>query len=474
MKHLMHTGLLLAALAGGLAATAPAQVGPSYRVQDYAVHSGLHGGAGADARLALEHVVRVPGAAWMRLLLDDAELGRASWIALHAPRAGATQHLDARSLADWNLGTALFAGDTVNLQLWVAPADRDVFFSLERVVVGLPAEEGGYQNLCGGDSRGPSGDNRVGRLPGPGCTAWRITNGAFLTAGHCVDFDPDCAGGTNGPLVPDGVLDLMGVVEFNAPTSACQGDINPALPEDQYPIDTSSVVWRYDGCGEGIGKDWAVFGVNPNSETGLLPHEVYGFPLRVSREIPSLGSTIRITGFGADATPPGCTGRENSDSQTNQTSTGDFRGELVVNANWIQLEYGTDSMGGNSGGPVIWESVNLAIGIHTNGGCGGTNPGDQGNFATSCESNELEAAIHGFTSGGTARFVDAGHPRPGGFEDGGIYRPWDKVVDALTSPVSGQVVSIAAGSYTAASGHVFTITTPMTLEAPVGAVTIGN
>ncbi len=46
-----------------------------------------------------------------------------------------------------------------------------------------------------------------------------ISNGRFLTAGHCVDFDPD----QGGPLLPDGILDLSGVVEFNVPASLPNG-----------------------------------------------------------------------------------------------------------------------------------------------------------------------------------------------------------------------------------------------------------
>ena len=37
------------------------------------------------------------------------------------------------------------------------------------------------------------------------CTAWRVTNGAFLTAGHCIDDDPD----EDGPMGPDGVPDMV-------------------------------------------------------------------------------------------------------------------------------------------------------------------------------------------------------------------------------------------------------------------------
>ena len=121
---------------------------------------------------------------------------------------------------------------------------------------------------------------------------------------HCTDFDPD----RGGPQLPDGVLDLSGVVEFNVPLSSGSGQPSPADPSDQYPINTGMVSWRYDGAGQGLGKDWSVFAVNPSDTSGLLPHEVQNAFYRVTTTSPGAGTTMRITGYGVDSTPSGTTG----------------------------------------------------------------------------------------------------------------------------------------------------------------------
>ena len=75
-------------------------------------------------------------------------------------------------------------------------------------------------SLCDGDDdRVASADPRVGRLFLGGCTVWLASNGSLLTAGHCADVDPDL----NGPMLPDGCLDLAGLVEFNFPASLSNG-----------------------------------------------------------------------------------------------------------------------------------------------------------------------------------------------------------------------------------------------------------
>ena len=40
-----------------------------------------------------------------------------------------------------------------------------------------------------------------------------------------------------------------------------------------------------------------MFGVFANSNTGLLPHQVYGLPFRLTRENPGAGDTIRLAGL---------------------------------------------------------------------------------------------------------------------------------------------------------------------------------
>lgn len=284
MKRNQTTARLLEVFGIVAALAAPAvaqQAPPPMHSQAYAVHTGFHDGTGDKAVLAYEMNVVVRDAMWMNLRFEAADLGRGSFISLLAPKDGGYQVLDGKSLSEWNMASAFFNGNEVILQLWVAPEDSGVFVQLFDVLVG-DVPDAPTESLCGTDSRVASTDNRVCRITIPGCTGWRVTNGAFLTAGHCTDVDPDAVPGNCGPLLPDGIVDLAGVVEFNVPASNANGAINLAAPNDQYPINSASAVWRYDGCGQGLGKDWSVFAVNPNSNTGPMPHQVYGFPVRMT------------------------------------------------------------------------------------------------------------------------------------------------------------------------------------------------
>lgn len=446
--------LLALALAGASVAApaAAAPPAPSWRTSNVARASGLvQGEPGSPVREVDLGAIEMPGAPWLRVVFGRCALGDSSRILLRSAWDDAWQLLDARALADWGNTSAVFNGDRVEVRLLVAPGDRDVEANVRGAVVGVGMPQA-PQTQCGADdNRVASSDNRVARIFNSGCTAWRIGNGAFLTAGHCADFDPD----QGGPMLPDGVLDLSGVVEFNVPASQSNGTLVAAAPEDQFPINVGNVQWRFDGEGQGLGKDWCVFRVNANATTGLLPHQVYGQPFRITRELPGNGSTLRVTGFGTDT---------GADNQTNQTSTGPFSGEVTSGAD-IRLDYAVDTEGGNSGSPVIWETVGIAIGVHTNGGCttsGGNNAG------TSFEVDALENAINAVPGAGSTH-VDANHPVivP---ESGSLLRPWNTIGEGISAVATGATVSVFAGYYTLAAGT--TLTRAMTIQAPVGVVTI--
>jgi hypothetical protein len=458
----------------GLAAPAAAQRSPvRFQHHKIAVDTGAHDGRAGGTYEAFRQVVRFAGAPWMRLQVADFELGQGSylWLRPLADPARAQgevyQRLDGRSLVQWQNKTALFNGDAVEIQLHVAPGDKGVFARFDEALEGVWDPPAQTRSLCGADNRVASTDNRVGRLYFGGCTAWRITSGAFLSAGHCVDFDPDDTPTQCNPGVPDLVLDLNGFVEFNIPASTAGGATVAAAPNDQYAVDTTPAFWRFDGGCTGLGKDWAVFGVFPNANTGLWPHEAYGFPFRTTRENPASGATIRITGCGSD------TGTQNF---TLQTDTGPYIDESQGNvAADLEHEYQTDTTGGSSGSPVIWESNGLTIGIHTNAGCDNPVQSD-GNHGTSFEVDALEEALKDWVDTTDTKFVDVGHPLRVA-ESGTIYRPYSTVTLGVTNVLDNGTVSIVTGSYTAAAGNVFTAGTgnkAMMLVAPVGVVTIGN
>jgi V8-like Glu-specific endopeptidase len=435
--------------------------------------SGVHQGAESGTITVFRETIQFPGAPWLKLHFSDYNLGKRSFITVTSLEDGGQQRLDTTSISQWHANSAFFNGDAVSIELHVAARESDIFFRIKEVTVGEwldePDADYSIESICGTDNRTPSTEARVARLtfvsaagnPGTACTAWLISNGALLTAGHCVDFDPD----QSGPLLPDGVLDLDGndVIEFGVPNSLNTGTLVFADPDDQYAINLTSVTWNYDGEGQGLGKDWAVFAVFPNANTGNLPHEVQGF-YRMTNGNPSTSSTIRITGHGTDSTPT------QTRNQIQQTHSGPWVSENSSGADrWHR--YQVDTTGGNSGSPIIWTNNGFTIGIHTNAGCAADGTG--ANSGTSFEHNALETAVDNFPGNNT---VYADLSRFGALENGTIFHPYDTVSEAVAAVASNGVVSIVAGSYTKAA-NTLTIGDDgksMTIEAPVGSVIIGN
>jgi V8-like Glu-specific endopeptidase len=445
-QFIMHVTLVLvlAALTAALpraGAAQPSQI-PSHR-EPYLLASGTHAGAGDQMVLAFTADVRVSDAPWLRLHFGPTDLGEESYLVMTSLKDGAWQRLDAVSLYEWNAVSAAFNGDAIRIELHAAPGDRDVSFSINEVTIGewvggVPIIE----SLCGSDDRVSSFDPREGRVRPVGCTGWIVSNGAHLAAGHC----------TNG------TGNNMQFIEFQVPASLCDGTIQNADPNDQYPIDATSIAFTNGG----IGNDWTVYGCFPNTNTGRLPaHAQEGF-FRMTRDV--LPTDVTITGYGVDSTPPGCTSGRNDDNQTQQTNSGTFLQEVTQGPSDVYLEYTVDTTGGNSGSAVIVLGTGMTLGIHTHAGC---NPPNDGNHGTSFENDNLENAAQVFPALNTV-YVDAGHTAS--LKEGTVFRPYDLLADAVASATSGATLSIVTGSYS----EPMTINTAMTLTAPVGIVIIGQ
>jgi len=444
---------------------------PPQHLMPYSLDTGLHSGTGTEIREVTTELIEVPGAPWLRLHFGDYYLGKDSYILLTSRKDGAQQRLDQEKLPRWNNSSAYFNGDAVSMTLFVAPGDENVFVTIRALTVGERPEGSTIESICGtSDDRVAIDDFRVGRING--CTAWLVSNGAVLTAGHCVDYDPDL----DGPLLPDGVSDLSGLFEVNVPPSLPDGSIqHPTdIDRDQFPIDTSKVTWRFDGEGQGLGKDWGVFGLNANND-GDRAHILHGF-FRMTREAPVLGE-IRITGYGVDDDPAGTTGGRNAQNRTEQTDTGLYGGETSDSDPDISHRYRVDTEGANSGSPIIWEDNGWTIGIHTNGGCGvlvGSNSG------TSFEVDALEAAIRDWPTtfaGQDTEYVDRASIPDSPTRDGSVFRPRDTVTSAVANVADNGLVVVVEGTYTKAAGNTFTAGADgkaMTIIAPVGVVRIGE
>jgi V8-like Glu-specific endopeptidase len=461
---------LVAILLALAAPSAQAQKIPSnLEYQIYPMDTGIHANKSLGTHLAYESVITAfghPGK--VRVQFSGFELGVHSYLTLTSLADGGKQTLDAISIRYWQGTSAIFNGDQVRLQLFVAPGEQGIYATVSQLLLECdcpsPAlnvsAEGLPKTLCGVDSRAASTDNRVGRISG--CTAWLVSNGAVLTAGHC------------GPV--------SGVFEVNVPSSSASGTTVAAAPEDQYPIDTSNRT----SVDNGNGDDYTVFALLPNTSTGTRAHLRFGF-FRMTREAPAAGATIRITGFGVDNTPAGpvanccatdsngmCTHPNcNAQSRTLQTATGPFVNE-TGSGSVVAHNYQTDSEPANSGSPIIWNANGFTIGIHTHGGC--TSGGGGSNSGTSFENNNLESLLQNFP-GSNTKYVDSVTYPNAPTENGTVFQPFNTVTEGVASVVSGGRVCIVEGSYTAAAGNTLTMGADgksFALLAPVGTVTIGN
>jgi V8-like Glu-specific endopeptidase len=308
---------------------------PSH-IETYKMTSGIYNGLeeqGSGSFNAYTASLQVLDAAWLRLLFDDVNLGKNSYIIITSLEDGKWQKLNATSVVQWQLSSAYFNGNQVKIELYVTPYDENIFFSIKEVIVGeFIGDDFSIESQCGPtDDRVLSNHPATGRLMTVGCTGWIIPNGNFVTAGHCL-----VNGGIN-------------VVQFQVPPSLPDGTPQNPGPEDQYAVNLSTSVFVADG----IGNDWGTFEVFSNSVTGLFPMEAQGAVWSIAQNLDP--DSIRITGYGADS---------GADNKTQQTHVGANNGSSETT-----MRYLTDTQGGNSGSPVIDEATGYAVGVHTHGGC---------------------------------------------------------------------------------------------------------
>lgn len=543
-QALTTIGLVIVLCITGPAIAQPGEV--TFETQPYRVHSGMHDGDDHQTQVTFSHLVDAPGASWLRLRIGDYHLGTESYIILKSTVDDEWQRLNAETLPEWQNHSGIFNGDAIFLELHTAPGDRGVFVDVDGVIIGkFEAEDVAVEpadnvaSLCfGDDDRVSSSDASVGRIwfnapngfPG-GCTAWLVANGAALTAVHCVDSDPDSVANVNcgsgipsaccTAALPDGVIDAgfaSAVIEFNTPGSLSNGIPVAGSINNQYPVDGSFFAWQYPGCDQnsnfidiqtnGVGTDWAVFGIGRNSNTLLRPHIAQGAFRRVAALACTDDCSTCVTGYGIDSTPFGtqdsrCLGGSNQNGVCTNTTTNcitsgqcpggtccptssarnaqnltqqracgpyqDFHSEGT--RRWH--EYKADTTGATSGSPVTVSvgSRTLAIGINTHSGCP-----DDGNIGTSFIHATLQFWLNRFPGTGTV-YADSGWGPCIQSCDGTIVEPFNNVADAVQAVGDGRIVAIVRGNYPATDGNTFTAGADgkaMTLMAPVGTVTIGN
>ncbi len=350
MRNLRNGVVFTMAMAGvvGLGSVASAQSNPipSHDV-DVNFDSGILFNLGTEPEVVWNDVIEIENGQWLRLQFGDMDLGfdpmtgRGSVLRIVSMLDGAEQTLDTKSARQWANTSAYFNGDAVAIELLAYPNGMPNRVVVDVVVVGEIPNPDLITTICDGlDDRLPSDDVRAGRGLPAGCTSWLFNdkNHTMLTAGHCT-----AAGNT--------------VVEFNVPLSNSNGSIIHPGPEDQYSVDPFSVQY----VNGGVGNDWSYFGCYENSETGQTAWETQGDAYVIDIPgSPQGGDEIRITGYGTTGN-----GVPREWNQAQKTHVGPYA-QLSGSA----MGYRTDTSGGNSGSPVIFEDTGNAVGIHTHGGCG--------------------------------------------------------------------------------------------------------
>lgn len=346
-----------------VAATSSAQIAPLFEHEiAVRVASATLQNDGLRERTLFQYLVAVKDASSVQVRFGRTRLTEGTMLRITSLTDGATQHHRAITLEQWNYRSAWFNGPLVLVELVAAPGSGPSHVTIDAAAVHWSA--GADRSICGPtDDRVLSYDDRSARAIPIGCTAWLIDdpNHTFLTAGHCA------GGGTSD----------ISTVEFNVPLSNSDGSIQHPGPEDQYATDAESFQSGYSG----IGDDWSYFGCFPNTETGMTPFQAQGeFHILADAAPPVSGQDITITGYGVVYSPTSPTW-----NQVQKTHTGPYD-----TLDGTAIAYQTDTSGGNSGSPVLNEDTGEAIGIHTNGGCGG---GGGENWGCAIHNSGLQYAL---------------------------------------------------------------------------------
>lgn len=267
------------------------------------------------------------------------------------------QYLNNETLEQWNHQSAFFNGQKVRVEL-LSSTGGDIkpslFIQYVQIRKNSLYQLPGLKSLCNeNDTRKPTSDARTGRIFPVGCSAWTFNDkkGCQLTAGHCLSQITDYIGNVFQTNVPQTLF-----VDINGKYRKLKRHPHPM---HQWAIDEKSMQYS-DNKNP---NDYGYFGVFRNPNTGLTPREVAGsaFELADSETPVQVGDVIRVSGYG-DVMQKS----RYHLHRTLQTSTGTI---TALNGN-KSFSYRADTMPGSSGSVVYINGTNIAIGIHTDGGCG--------------------------------------------------------------------------------------------------------
>ncbi|KAJ3365161.1 hypothetical protein GGF31_008619 [Allomyces arbusculus] len=314
----------------------------------------------------------------------------------------AVQYLNADSLAQWSFQSAFFNGPAVTVELLADPA-ADATVKPAVIVTSVTTnDEDGFSadpinlppptTLCNAaDLRKPATDLRSGRIFPVGCTGWTINdkNGCHTSAGHCFD----------------GVDATQQVLQLSVPQSAVivKDGVKVGIPRHpdpkyQFAVDASSVQYKLlselDVDNAVDAEDWSYFGTFRNPNTGLTQREAANNQSYTLAKVTNgviapgqaaVGDVVTITGFGNVRDQA----RKNL-RLTQQVATG----SLASFPDKYHINHRVDTEGGNSGSAMVVKKngKEVAVGIHTNGGCD-TTASTSANYGSSVNQRGYQAAL---------------------------------------------------------------------------------
>lgn len=362
--------------------------------------------------------------------------------------------MDAAALSRWNGYSPLFNGDKLLIEVISRPPHADglvVLATVASISDGHTPNTGlQLRDLCGTDDRIRDNTTAVARLNTGGgrCTASLIMTGEHMvSAGHC------------------GPLGATALVEFDPPDSTSGGFTVAAPPERQFPFVIGSELrdndFTYRTCGinqcvDNYGDDALVFRVAANT-SGQLPGIARAGYMRITRASPSFIVFLRKWGCGVNIPESGTSNLTMKRIDVGAVTPSNLDGGHY----WT---YSQDTTGGDSGGPMIWTSVNASIGVTSVSAFG-----DCPSASYSFESPSFTALVESAVSAATTRFVDGASINVSGLAAGTVWNPQQSFRPAYdVVPTSGRVI-VAPGSYLTNNG---VLSRPCTVAAPFGGVTL--
>jgi V8-like Glu-specific endopeptidase len=323
--------------------------------------------------------------------------------------------------------TLFAASAPLTAQAQTAPVETTVRPGVTMRLGGTTVEE---------DNRQPSANEATSRLVrfmsvGVGyCTAFQISNGAFLTAGHCfseAELDRACPASQNDAVQ----------IQYNVPLSTPEGGVQFPPADDIYQVPWNSIICQYQRKADGdiwLLSDWAIFAAAANKAS--LPADTHpGFfrpyrpgvlPLKENQ------ASIRLTGYGVTDIKPY--------NRTQQSAIGIYVSSETIGEGgktYANILYTTDSAHGVSGGPVVNNGTIQAIGINTHGRPYG--PDRVVNAGTAFLDSDLSDAIHRFPGtrenpvipASNISYVDNGAFIFNDAPDGNFFRPYQYLSNAF-------------------------------------------